>query len=147
MNSPKEYKSLYLWGKEELEAAGVPEPDIDARYLLEAVCGTNRNTLLADPGRKISPCEEEKYQEYITTRKKRIPLQYILGVQEFMGLEFRVNENVLIPRQDTECLVEEVLRFLQDGSRILDVCTGSGCILLSLLHFSKIGRASCRERV
>ena len=136
MNRPKEYKKLYIWGKEELKAAGVPEPDIDARYLLEAVCGTNRNTLLADPGRKISPCEEEKYQEYIATRKKRIPLQHILGVQDFMGLEFVVNENVLIPRQDTECLVEEVLRFLQDGSKILDVCTGSGCILLSLLHFS-----------
>lgn len=131
-----EYRELYLWGNEELAAAGVPEPAVDARYLLEAVCGTNRNTLLADPKRRVSAGEKYKYKEYIGERKKRIPLQYILGVQEFMGLEFLVNEKVLIPRQDTECLVEEVLRFLQDGSEILDLCTGSGCILLSLLHFS-----------
>lgn len=136
MKGKKEYREIFLWGKSELEAAGVPEAELDARYLLEAVCGTNRNTLLANPRREISEEEEVKYEEYIAVRKKRIPLQHILGVQEFMGLEFLVDQRVLIPRQDTECLVEEVLRFLQDGDRILDLCTGSGCILLSLLHFS-----------
>ena len=65
-----------------------------------------------------------------------MPLQHITGSQEFMGLSFQVNDKVLIPRQDTELLVEEVMLQLHDGMSILDVCTGSGCILLSLLQYS-----------
>lgn len=131
-----EYKSLYLWGVEELKKAGVPENELDARYLLEFVCKTDRNTLLVHGDRKVSQKEEEEFRKCIEQRGKRIPLQHITGVQEFMGLEFLVDSRVLIPRQDTECLVEEAMRFLHDGDRILDLCTGSGCILLSLLHYS-----------
>ena len=130
------YKEIYLWGKSELEKANVPEFDLDARLLLEHICHTNRNTLLVHGDREISESEETQYVEAIRKRSSRIPLQHITGVQEFMGLEFVVNEHVLCPRQDTECLVEEVMRYLHDGSRILDMCTGSGCILLSLLHYS-----------
>ena len=130
------YKEIYLWGKDKLTKAGVTEAEIDARLLLEYICHTDRNTLLAHPDREIREEEEESYEKVIEDRSLRIPLQYILGVQEFMGLEFEVNRHVLIPRQDTECLVEEVLRVLMDGSRILDLCTGSGCILLSLLSYS-----------
>ena len=130
------YKEIYLWGKYELEKAGVPEYDLDARLLLEHICHTNRNTLLVHGDRGITEAEEAEYRDAIAKRSNRIPLQHITGVQEFMGLEFKVNENVLCPRQDTECLVEEVMRYLHDGSRILDMCTGSGCILLSLLHYS-----------
>lgn len=130
------YKEIYLWGKEKLEEAGVVEFDLDARLLLEHICHTNRNTLLVHGDREVSASEEEQYREAISKRSSRIPLQHITGVQEFMGLEFAVNEHVLCPRQDTECLVEEVMRYLHDGSRILDMCTGSGCILLSLLHYS-----------
>ena len=130
------YKEIYLWGKEKLEKAGVVEFDLDARLLLEHICHTNRNTLLVHGDREVSESEEEQYREAISKRSCRIPLQHITGVQEFMGLEFAVNEHVLCPRQDTECLVEEVMRYLHDGSRILDMCTGSGCILLSLLHYS-----------
>ena len=72
----------------------------------------------------------------IAKRAQRIPLQHITGEQEFMGLTFRVNEHTLIPRQDTEILVEEAMLYLHDGMRILDMCTGSGCILLSLLKYS-----------
>ena len=86
--------------------------------------------------RALSAEEYESYVNYIAERKKHVPLQYITGVQDFMGLEFAVNEHVLIPRQDTEILVEEVMRHLHDGMRILDMCTGSGCILLSLLYYS-----------
>lgn len=132
----KTYKDWYQWGQQELLTVGIEEAALDARLLLEYICRTDRNTLLVHGDRSLSPFEEQMYQNSIATRKNRVPLQHITGEQEFMGLTFRVNENVLIPRQDTEILVEEALRFLKDGDRILDVCTGSGCILLSLLHYS-----------
>ena len=130
------YKEIYLWGREQLEKAGIGEFELDARLLLEHICHTNRNTLLVHGDREVTKEEEKKYREAITVRSSRVPLQHITGVQEFMGLEFKVNKHVLCPRQDTECLVEEVMRYLHDGNRILDMCTGSGCILLSLLHYS-----------
>ena len=130
------YKQVYEWGVDRLKKAGIPEADLDARLLLEFVCRTDRNTLLAHGDREVLREEYDSYVNYISDREKHIPLQHITGVQEFMGLEFEVNENVLIPRQDTEILVEEVMRHLHDGMRILDMCTGSGCILLSLLYYS-----------
>ena len=80
--------------------------------------------------------EYDRYMNCIAGRKQHVPLQHITGEQDFMGLTYIVNRNVLIPRQDTEVLVEEVMRHLHDGMRILDMCTGSGCILLSLLRYS-----------
>ncbi len=130
------YQECYKEGREALHQAQIPEAELDARLLLEHICATNRNDLLVHGDREV---EEEKlaaYRAAIARRKERIPLQYITGQQDFMGLEFKVNEHVLIPRQDTEILVEEVMRQMQDNSRILDMCTGSGCILLSLLHYS-----------
>ena len=131
-----EYRALYKIGKESLEAAEIGEAALDARLLLEFVCGTDRNTLLVHPDRDVSAEEIQQYEKLIGERTKHIPLQHLTGVQEFMGLEFGVNEHVLIPRQDTEILVEEVMREPFDGEQILDLCTGSGCILLSLLHYS-----------
>ena len=130
------YKEIYLWGRSELEKAGISEFELDARLLLEHICHTNRNTLLVHGDREMTVEEVKEYRKAIEARGSRIPLQHITGVQEFMGLEFKVNKHVLCPRQDTECLVEEVMRYLHDGNRILDMCTGSGCILLSLLHYS-----------
>lgn len=130
------YQECYLKGKEALANAGVEEAALDARLLLEHVCGTDRNYLLVHGDREVSGDQEAAYFESIQKRASRIPLQHITGVQNFMGLDFCVNEHVLIPRQDTEILVEEVLRQMSDGSRILDMCTGSGCILISLLHYS-----------
>lgn len=131
-----QYIEAYRWGEQELSRAGIKEGKLDARLLLEHICHTDRNTLLAHGEREVSAHELARFQQMIDRRKSHVPLQQLTGVQEFMGLEFQVNEHVLIPRQDTECLVEEVMRFLQDGNRILDMCTGSGCILLSLLHYS-----------
>ena len=127
---------MYRWGRQLLEEAQVPDAGNDARLLLEWCCGTDRNTLLAHGDRVVSGEEETKYRGAVERRQKRVPLQHITGCQEFMGLTFEVNDNVLVPRQDTEILVEEVLKNLHDGMRILDLCTGSGCILLSLLHYS-----------
>ncbi|MDE6608718.1 MAG: peptide chain release factor N(5)-glutamine methyltransferase [Lachnospiraceae bacterium] len=131
-----EYRNLYETGKKRLCEAGIEEADLDARLLLEYVCGTDRNTLLVHGDRLVSEKECSLFEACIAKREKRIPLQYITGEQEFMGLKFAVNENVLIPRQDTEILVEEVLKDLHDGMSVLDMCTGSGCILLSLLQYS-----------
>lgn len=130
------YRECYDRGRAVLKTAGVLEADLDARLLLEYVCETNRNTLLAHGDREVTATEQSRYEALTARRADRIPLQQLTGVQEFMGLTFRVNEHVLIPRQDTEILVEEVLRKLHDGMRILDMCTGSGCILISLLHYS-----------
>jgi release factor glutamine methyltransferase len=130
------YEELYQWGRSRLQQAGIEEAALDARLLLEHICCTDRNTLLAHGDRPVTAEEEKNYREAVALRETHVPLQHITGVQEFMGLEFLVNEHVLIPRQDTEILVEEVMRYMQDGDRILDMCTGSGCILLSLLHYS-----------
>ena len=130
------YKALYEYGKKKLEEAGIEEASLDARLLLEYVCHTDRNELLVYGDKNRSEFEAQVYQMAVDRRAARIPLQHITGEQEFMGLRFRVNEHVLIPRQDTEILVEEAMRCLSDGMRILDLCTGSGCILLSLLKYS-----------
>ncbi len=130
------YGELYEYGKRTLEAAGVAEAALDARLLLEYICHTDRNELIVHADRCRSGMEEQFYRTVIEKRAERVPLQHITGEQEFMGLSFRVNEHTLIPRQDTEILVEEAMRHLVDGMRILDMCTGSGCILLSLLKYS-----------
>lgn len=130
------YRELYDFGKTALTEAGISEAETDARLLLEFVCGTDRNTLLAHGDREVDGEQERGYRALLAKRSLRIPLQHLTGEQDFMGLRFAVNEHVLIPRQDTEILVEEALRYLHDGMRILDMCTGSGCILISLLHYS-----------
>jgi len=136
MEAEMEYAALYRMGADKLRHAGIEEASLDARLLLEEVCGTDRNTLLVHGDKEVTEEQRECYVNYIAQRSRHIPLQHILGYQEFMGLRFAVSPAVLIPRQDTETLVEEVMRFLHDGMHILDMCTGSGCILLSLLNYS-----------
>ncbi len=130
------YGQFYEYGKQKLMAAGIDEAALDARLLLEYICHTDRNELIIHADRERSSMEEQFYKIVIEKRASHMPLQYIIGEQEFMGLSFQVNAHVLIPRQDTEILVEEAMRYLGDGMRILDICTGSGCILLSLLKYS-----------
>ena len=130
------YREVYQEGVKVLTEAAIAEAALDARLLLEYVCKTDRNTLLAHGDREVTGEEQAQYLETIARRAAHVPLQHITGEQEFMGLTFAVNSKVLVPRQDTEVLVEEVMRNLHDGMRILDMCTGSGCILLSLLQYS-----------
>lgn len=131
------YQACYDWGLKMLEEAGIGEADLDARLMLEWVCGTKRHDLLVHGDREVELSCEERYKEMISLRSGRMPYQYIIGQQEFMGLPFAVNEAVLIPRQDTETLVEKALFFMTEGMHILDMCTGSGCILISLLYYGK----------
>ncbi|MBQ2258426.1 MAG: peptide chain release factor N(5)-glutamine methyltransferase [Lachnospiraceae bacterium] len=130
------YRELYEYGQLRLVENEIAEAALDARLLLEYICHTDRNELIVHGDRECSDLEEQFYRMTIDRRASHIPLQHITGVQEFMGLTFKVNEHTLIPRQDTEILVEEAMRHLSDGMRILDMCTGSGCILLSLLKYS-----------
>lgn len=107
----------------------------DAWLLLEHVTGMTRTRYFVDGFQEMKPDEEIRYFQLVEKRMERIPLQHITGVQEFMGLEFKVNEHVLVPRQDTEILVEEVENYLKTESKqvnVLDMCTGSGCIAISL---------------
>ena len=131
-------RNLYQSGTEKLEKAGIREAKLDAWYLLEYKTGISRAVFLADPDREVEEEKAESYQKDICTRARRIPLQHITGEQEFMGLPFCVNEHVLIPRQDTEVLVEEAIRVIQKEmpeAAVLDLCTGSGCIGISIQSF------------
>lgn len=126
-------------GAETLAAAGREEAAQTARLLLCHVLNFNFTDYVLARENLLSPRDTARYEELLTRRASGVPLQYLTREQNFCGLSLYVDERVLIPRQDTECLVEEVLR---DGARgaLLDLCTGSGCIPLALL---KHGNFSC----
>lgn len=127
-------RQLYYRGQEILKGSGIEEYQLDAWRLLEYAAGITRAAYYGEPDREIGPLQAEIYLEGIRRRSKRIPLQHITGEQEFMGYPFLVNQHVLIPRQDTEILVEEAVKRVKSGMSVLDMCTGSGCVLLSLLR-------------
>ena len=121
-----------------LEAAGIADSQVDSWLLAEFVFGITRAKYYANMQMTVDGKSAEKYNELVNQRAGHIPLQHLVGTQEFMGLTFKVNENVLIPRQDTELLVENVADCLGNGERtVLDMCTGSGCIAVSIDRLSK----------
>ena len=124
-------------GKQMLAEAGVAEAALNAWYLLEYVGKFDKGYYYLHYQEEMEGEKLQEYEAFLRKRAERIPLQYITGGQEFMGLEFKVNSNVLIPRQDTELLVETALGLMRPGMRVLDLCTGSGCVLISLMHFAK----------
>lgn len=130
-------REALLYGKNLLKEAAVTEYETDAWLLLEAAVQCTRNDLYLRGEKVLDKGQETVFLEYLEKRKSRIPVQQILGVQNFCGLDFIVTQDVLCPRLDTEVLVEEALKRIRPNSRILDLCTGSGCILLSLLHLKK----------
>jgi release factor glutamine methyltransferase len=125
-------------GASSLEKAGDPEAELDARRLLLEAFHLDTVHFLMNRMQPLSRTRDveaatDRYREMIKKRSRRIPLQHILGSQDFMGLTFKVNEHVLIPRQDTETLTELVLQEQKDRKKkVLDLCTGSGCIAISL---------------
>ncbi len=124
-------------GEKTLAEARIADAPTDARLLLWKAAGITLTEYALDPFREMGEEEVREYLELIGRRKKRIPLQHLTGEQEFMGLSFQVNRDVLIPRQDTELLVEEALKLLKPGMHVLDLCTGSGCIIISLERIGK----------
>ena len=129
------WEALLKEGQEILEAAGIEEAGLDAWLLLEYESGKNRAYYFAHCKEKADEEIKTSYMEKIRKRAQHIPLQHLTHQGYFMGYEFFVNENVLVPRQDTEVLVEEALSLIKEKEvpQILDMCTGSGCILLSIL--------------
>ena len=135
-------------GEYQLSKAFCMDPKIDAEELYCYLTGTDKVGLFLKAQEEVDPETEEKYMELIKRRAERIPLQHITGVQEFMGYTFKVNPDVLIPRQDTETLVTEAARTIQNTPRekltffeklkgqkewdVLDLCCGSGAIGISL---------------
>lgn len=138
-------------GKEYLKKHEIENGDLDAWYLLQYVLESVRNIkidrgwLFLHEGDPITPAEYARYCGYLEERGTHRPLQHITGEQEFMGFSFLVNENVLVPRQDTEILVEEALNHLKPNDRVLDMCTGSGCIIISLMKLGKQLRATASD--
>lgn len=132
------YREARMQAAALLKAAGVENESAESWFLMEAACQINRSFYLLHEWDEMSPEQEKDYLKLTEKRCQRMPLQYLTGEQEFMGLPFAVNEHVLIPRQDTEVLVEETIQILKNemsDADVLDLCTGSGCIGISIQSF------------
>ena len=128
------YREAINLGEKVLNMADVADAKIDAWLLLEMVCKIDRSFYYLHMEDEVAEEQLSEYEIALRKRAEHVPLQYIVGEAEFMGLKFKVNSNVLIPRQDTETLVEEALKVVKPGMKVLDLCTGSGCIIVSIVH-------------
>ena len=150
------YQEAYKKAVRNLNENQISDAESDAWILMEHVTGMNRTRYYVDGFDEMDPEDEKQYFELIGKRLQRIPVQHLTGIQEFMGMAFMVNEHVLIPRQDTEILVEEaensprirgeefgdeareefpeelIRREIPGNIEVLDMCTGSGCIIISM---------------
>ena len=124
---------LLKHGESTLVEAGIEDWKTDAWYLLQYICRMDRSAYFLHQRDEVDEKICMQYEQVLARRAEHVPLQHITGTQDFMGLSFFVNEHVLIPRQDTEVLVETCMGFLREGDRVLDMCTGSGCIIISLV--------------
>ncbi|AIS51353.1 release factor glutamine methyltransferase PrmC [Thermoanaerobacter kivui] len=131
----KVYEAVNL-GAAELKGI-CANPKFESELLLAYCLGIDRTKLILKKEEKLEGKQLKKFLELLNMRKSRIPYQYIVKKQHFMGLEFFVDENVLIPRPDTETLVEEVLKRLRKGDVIIDIGTGSGAIAISIAKYFK----------
>lgn len=129
------YKELLEEGYQILNSAGIEEARLDAWLLLEFAADIKRAWYYAHMDETAETAVAEQYRQLCEKRAQHIPLQHLTGQAYFMGYEFYVDDRVLVPRQDTETLVEAAISHLRElpAPKILDMCTGSGCILLSLL--------------
>nr|WP_315103970.1 peptide chain release factor N(5)-glutamine methyltransferase [uncultured Catonella sp.] len=138
------YRELLEFGSDKLRRSGIEEAETDAWYLLENVSGLSRAEYFLHSEDKIDKDKTEEFFMLIERRSRRIPLSYVIGSREFMGFTFKVNENVLIPEQETEILVEEVLKHCKEKS-VLDLCTGSGCIAIAIRLLGGVAEVSATD--
>ena len=139
---------LLKQGQERLKKAGIQEYELDAWYLFEQAFSMSRARYFLDAKEEAAPEAPalKAYENGLERRSGRVPLQHILGTQEFMGMEFFVNAHVLIPRQDTETPVETVLQAQKHTTRsVLDRWTGSGCIAVSLKALGGYARVAAAD--
>lgn len=115
-----------------LAQAGVPDPAVDAAFLLSHVTSTPHLLLRAEGWRELTQSQLDAYQALIDRRCRREPLQYILGTAQFMGVTLRAQPGALIPRNDTETLCEQALARMQGRERVLDLCTGTGALAIAI---------------
>ena len=127
------YREAIVSGEKSLCEAGIADARNDAWLLLTMACKIDHTYYYMHIDEEMPEELQHEFEVLIKKRAERVPLQYITGEQEFMGMTFHVNSNVLIPRQDTETLVEEALKVVKPGMKVLDMCTGSGCVLISIL--------------
>ena len=127
------FREAICFGEEKLNSAGIVDAKHDAWLLLTFICKIDRTFYYVHMDEEMEAEQVAEYKSVLSKRAEHVPLQYITGEQEFMGMPFHVNDAVLIPRQDTETLVEQALKVVRPGMKVLDMCTGSGCILISIL--------------
>ena len=137
-------KGLLADGAKMLAQAGIDEAELDARYILEYITGLNSAQYFINSEDIIEKDKAEEFFRLIERRSKRIPLSYVIGTRDFFGLTFKVDENVLIPEQETELLVEEVIKH-SEWKSVLDMCTGSGCIAISIALFGKPSKVAASD--
>jgi len=128
-------EAVVKWATDDFRARGIDNPRLDAEILLSHALGTNRMQLILDGKRPLAPDELARFRELVKRRRAREPVAYLLGQREFYGRPFRVDSRVLIPRPDTETLVDVALlrtRACSMSMRALDLCTGSGCVAITL---------------
>lgn len=135
---------LLTWTTDFFREHGIENPRLDAEVLLSAVLGRDRMYLYVHFDEPLEPDELARFRAYVKERAAHVPLAYVLGRREFMGLDFRVTRDTLIPRPDTEVLVQCALDFLRartdggaDDLRIADIGTGTGAIALSVIHYTE----------
>ena len=135
------YREAVLKGAASLKCSGVESPEYDSRELMLKAAGFDSTQYLCRSTEKVPAECLAIFQEYIERRMNREPLQHILGEACFYGRSFLVNENVLVPRLDTEVLVEQALKVTRDNDAVLDMCTGSGCIIITMALERKLSFA------
>lgn len=136
------YRDMLIHGEAILKNAKIADPKTDAWILLSETTKMTRTKYLMESMEECDARLCEEYNRLIDRRAQHEPLQYITGHQEFYGIDIKVNENVLIPRFDTEILVEQTLKYIKDGDTVLDMCTGSGCIICAVAKNSNISHGT-----
>jgi release factor glutamine methyltransferase len=135
MTDPWTVGRVVRWAADDFRARGMESPRLEAELMLAHALGIERMRVIVEPERALEPEELARYRDFIRRRRKGEPIAYIRGQKEFYGRVFHVDARVIVPRPDTETLVETALRRTAQakvGARYLDLCTGSGCVSITL---------------